>query len=356
MNNKLKNGIALSLPLQIIIVKVLANYPEWVEANYSNGVYPLISKFFRLLLGWIPFSVGDIIYGLLVFFALRYIILNRRKIKVKPLAFIRNIIVVVSIAYFTFHLTWGLNYYRQPLHKTLAISETHSDEALENLVERLILKVNQIHTEITNDTTKAVQIPYSKTEIFEKTIDGYTQVEKQYSFLEYKNPSLKKSIFSLPLTYSGYAGYLNPFTNEAQVNSKIPLFRFPVVAGHEVGHQTGYSAENETNFIGYLVTANNDDIYFKYSAYCYALSYCLSDIRYYDQELFQSYYDQLNVGIKKNYQELANFWNGYENPLEPVFKSIFSSFLKINNQADGIKSYSRIVSLLVTYHQENPLK
>jgi len=356
MNNKLKNGIALSLPLQIIIVKLLATKPEWIETYYSNGIYPVISKFFRLLLGWIPFSIGDIIYGLLVFFALRYIILKRRKIKAKPLVFLRNIVVVLSIAYFTFHLVWGMNYYRKPIHKTLKISETHTDEALENLIEKLIVKANAIHIEITKDSTKAVQIPYAKNEIFDRTIDGYTQLKKKYPFLEYKNPSLKKSLFSLPLTYSGYAGYLNPFTNEAQVNSKIPLFRFPVVAGHEVGHQIGYSAENETNFIGYLVTANNDDIYFKYAAYSYALSYCLSDIRYYDEELFRSYYDKLNVGVKKNYQELADFWNDYENPLEPVFKSIFSSFLKINNQADGIKSYSRVVSLLVTYHQEHPLE
>mgnify|MGYP000306614625 FL=1 len=344
------------MPLQIIIVKLLATKPEWIETYYSNGIYPVISKFFRLLLGWIPFSIGDIIYGLLVFFALRYIILNRRKIKAKPLAFLRNIVVVLSIAYFTFHLVWGMNYYRQPIHKTLKISEAHTDEALKNLIEKLIVKANAIHIEITNDSTKAVQIPYTKNEIFDRTIDGYNQLEKKYSFLEYKNPSLKKSLFSLPLTYSGYAGYLNPFTNEAQVNSKIPLFRFPVVAGHEVGHQIGYSAENETNFIGYLVTANNDDIYFKYAAYSYALSYCLSDIRYYDEELFRSYYNKLNVGVKMNYQELADFWNDYENPLEPAFKSIFSSFLKINNQADGIKSYSRVVSLLVTYHQEHPLE
>lgn len=355
MNSKLKNGIAFSLPIQVILVKVLANYPDWVEANYSNGVYPVISRFFRFLLGWIPFSVGDIIYGLLVFFAFRYLILHRKKIVRKPLLFLRNVVMVIAVAYFTFHLAWGLNYYRQPLHKTLAINETHTDKALEDLVDRLILKANAIHIKITKDSTKAIQIPYSKKEIFEKTIAGYTQLKNQYPFLEYKNSSLKTSLFSLPLTYAGYAGYINPFTNEAQVNSKIPFFRFPVVAGHEVGHQTGYSAENETNFIGYLVTANNDDIYFKYSAYSYALSYCLSDIRYYDEALFLSFYNKLNVGIKKNYQELSDFWAGYENPLEPVFKSIFSSFLKINNQADGIKSYSRVVSLLVTYHEEHPL-
>lgn len=38
----------------------------------------------------------------------------------------------------------------------------------------------------------------------------------------------------------GYGGYLNPFTNEAQVNGITPKFRLPTVSGHEVGHQLGY--------------------------------------------------------------------------------------------------------------------
>ena len=64
----------------------------------------------------------------------------------------------------------------------------------------------------------------------------------------------------------GYGGYLNPFTNEAQVNGVTPKFRLPTVSCHEVGHQLGYSAEGATNFIGYLVTSESNDPYFKYSA------------------------------------------------------------------------------------------
>jgi hypothetical protein len=153
----------------------------------------------------------------------------------------------------------------------------------------------------------------------------------------------------------GYGGYLNPFTNEAQVNGLLPNFRFPVVCGHEVGHQIGYSAENETNFIGYLVTAHNSDPYFKYAAYAYALSYCLSDIQKKDRAAFEKFAAKINVGVKKNYSEMARFWLLHENPAEPVFKEIFSSFLKANNQSQGIESYNSVVSLLVSYHEKNPL-
>jgi hypothetical protein len=122
-----------------------------------------------------------------------------------------------------------------------------------------------------------------------------------------------------------------------------------------VGHQIGYSAENETNLIGYLVTIYNEDIYFKYAAYAYALSYCLSDMKQNDEQLFETLLPKINTGVKQNYAELNTFWLQYENFTEPIFKAIFNSFLKVNNQTDGIKSYSKVVLLLVSYHQKYPL-
>jgi hypothetical protein len=333
MNAKIKNGIALSLIPQIILVKWLANYPEFIETYYSKGLYKVVSDFSRTLLGWIPFSVGDIGYTMLGFLAIRYLIIKRRDILKHPIPFFRNIVFVLAIAYFMFHVLWGFNYYRQPLSNALGLKSETSQEELLEFVEQLIVKTNAIHLQISKDSAEMVKIP----------------------FLAYNRPSIKKSLYSIPLTYMGYGGYLNPFTNEAQVNSKLPNFRFPVVAGHEIGHQLGYSAENETNFIGYIATANNDNLYFKYAAYTYALSYCLGDIRQQDPALFEKLYGKLNSGIKKNFQEMATFWEAYENPMEPYFKAVFNSFLKANNQPQGIQSYNLVVTLLVAYHQKYPL-
>ncbi|MDO1498957.1 DUF3810 family protein [Winogradskyella maritima] len=76
----------------------------------------------------------------------------------------------------------------------------------------------------------------------------------------------------------------------------------------------GYSAENETNFIGYLVTAKNKDPYFQYAAYAYALGYCKNDVRHGDIEVFNELLLGLNPGVKTNFQEMAVFWNSYEKP------------------------------------------
>ncbi|WP_142188375.1 DUF3810 family protein [Arenibacter algicola] len=355
MNNKIKNITALLLVPQIILVKWLGQYPEFIETYYSLGIYPYISGFWRILMGWIPFSVGDILYALLIILGVRYITVNRIAIKNNLLGFIRDIAMVLSVAYFTFHLLWGLNYYRQPLSQSLELGEKHSQEDLVNFVDQLVLKTNEIQFSITADTSKLVQVPYNKKEIMDLTLEGYQSLKNKNPLFAYHHPSLKKSIFSIPLSYMGYGGYLNPFTNEAQANSALPNFRFPVICGHEIGHQLGFSAENETNFIGYLATVSNEDIYFKYSGYAYALSYCLNDLANRDQEEFKRQYDKLNPGVKKNYKEIAEFWEAHENPMEPIFKSIFNTFLKANNQKEGIKSYNAVVTLLINYYRDNPI-
>jgi hypothetical protein len=46
-----------------IAIRIFAVYPAAVEKYYSTGAYPYISALQRILLGWIPFSVGDLFYG-----------------------------------------------------------------------------------------------------------------------------------------------------------------------------------------------------------------------------------------------------------------------------------------------------
>ena len=355
MNYRFKNGIALSLIVQILAIKWIKNQPELVEKYYSTGLYPYISDALRWLYGWIPFSLGDVLYALLVVIAVRYIYKNRLSIRLKPLPFIRDILVVSAIAYFSFHMLWGLNYYRQPIYKTLALNATYTTQELYDFTKVLVKKTNTAHSSVSIMDTVQVAIPYSHTEIFEKTAQGFDQLNSQLPDFHYQNPSIKGSLYSLLLTYMGYGGYLNPFTLESQVNQKIPNSRFPVVSCHEIGHQMGYAAENEANFIGYLAALNNEDQYIRYAALSYALSYCLAEIRTQDEEQFKELYSQVNRGVQKDYEELNRFWVSYENPLEPFFKIFYNSFLKANNQSAGIKSYSLVVGLLVAYHQENPL-
>lgn len=355
MRPRFKIAIALTLPFQLLFVNWMSAHPEWVEKYYSTGIYPPISAFFRGLYGWIPFSVGDILYFLLILLCIGYLIRKRHWIRYHPWSFLRNVFVSIAVVHFTFYMVWGSNYFRRPLAKTLGYEITYSTEELVSLTEQLIANTNAVQLRLSGNDEQAVLIPINREEILNKTVAGYSNLSSEFPNFSYQPPSLKPSLFSTLLSYMGYGGYLNPFTAEAQVNHRLPLFRYPVVCGHEVGHQLGYSAENETNFIGYLVTLRSPDVYFQYSASAYGLSYCLSEIRRRDKGVYEKLLKTINPGVRANYRELSAFWKAFENPMEPVFKSIFNRYLEINKQKDGIRSYNRVVALMVGYHRIYPV-
>jgi hypothetical protein len=346
--------LAFSIIPQYFIVKWVSLYPELIEQYYSNGFYQFISKLFRYTLGWLPFSFGDLVYGCAIIYMIRWFFINRKRLRLETKQWFIDVFAVISLIYLAFHLLWGLNYYRLPLHKNLNLEADYTTEQLVTVTEKLIKKSNTLYAEIKKSDTTKIDLPYSKSEILELSPLGYKYLKNTFPDLEYHPESAKKSLFSYPLTYMGFTGYLNPFTNEVQVNTLIPVYLFPTTTAHEIAHQLGYAAENEANFIGCLATINHEDIYFKYTGYTFALRFCLNEIYRRDEALFNTMAETVNKGILSNFEEVRNFMDAYDNPLEPLFKAFYSNFLKANNQVKGMESYSYVVALLVNYFEKEP--
>lgn len=347
--------IAFSILPQYLVVKWLGNYPSFIENYYSNGIYQYTSKALRFAFGWIPFSVGDIFYTIAGVYILRWLFINRQRILNDTKQWVLDVLIACSFIYFAFHLFWGMNYYRLPVHKTLNLDNTYSTEELQQVTALLIDKANAVHFSISKNDTIKIQMPFTKSELIKKSENGYENLSNVYPLFEHHPASSKLSLYSLPLTYMGFSGYLNPLTNEAQIDGLIPLHKYPTTICHEKAHQLGYAAENETNFIGCLATIYNDDVYFKYSGYIFALRHCLNEVFRRDKSLYDNLVEKVNKGILKNYQESYEFWNAYQNPLEPLFKESYDTFLKANNQDKGMESYSYAVALLVNYFKDKML-
>lgn len=355
MLKKRKLLLALALAPQVLLVKLLAKNPTFVEQFYSNGVYQYLSKVFRFVLGWLPFSFGDLVYGLGGLYMIWWFLKNRKRILKDFKNWLVDIFAAVSLVYFAFHLFWGMNYYRLPLHKNLDLEADYTTEQLVKVTNKLIDEANALHLKITNNDSVKVNVPYDKSTIFEMIPNGYTNLNRVFPDLEYQPQSTKQSLFSYPLTYMGFSGYLNPLTNESQVNGRIPLYKFPTTTSHEIAHQLGYAAENEANFIGFMAASNNDDLYIKYCGYTFGLSFCLKEIYKRDKCLFEDAVADVNKGILKNYEESRKFWEAHENPFEPFFKLFYGNFLKVNNQPKGMETYSYVVALLVNYLEKHDL-
>ncbi|WP_282135460.1 DUF3810 domain-containing protein [Seonamhaeicola maritimus] len=347
--------LALSLIPQYLLVMFLSKQPEFVESFYSNGLYIYISKIFRYVLGWLPFSFGDLIYAFGIIYLLRWLIKNRMRLLKDTRKWFIDAFSAVAVLYFAFHLLWGLNYYRVPLHKSLNLKHDYSTEQLIEVTKKLIDTSNKLHSKLSVNDSIKVDLPFSKKDIFKLTTNGYDNLKTVFPHLEYQPKSIKKSLFSYPLTYMGFSGYLNPLTNEAQVDGLIPTIKFPTTSAHEIAHQLGYAAENEANFIGCLASIHNDDVYFKYCGYTFALKYCLNEIYKRDEALFEEIVETVNKGILENYKEVREFWEAHKNPIEPFFKLFYGGYLKANHQTKGMKSYSYVVALLVNYFEENAL-
>jgi len=344
--------LPLFLLIQILALQIIKFFPEFVERFYSNGLYVIISKILRVTLGKIPFSVGDIIYGIVIIYVLKSIWKTRKNWKLQWKNNILKVLSVLSAAYFLFHFLWAMNYYRQPLFEKMKIERDYTDADLLAFTKKLIVKTNEIQTQITKNDSLKVVFPYSQRQVFEMNLNGYKILSNQYPFFKYTHLSIKKSFFSLPLTYMGFGGYLNPFTNESQVNYLIPMYNFPTSTCHEMAHQMGFSSESECNFIGFLASVKNDDLYFKYSGYSFALRYCLENWQIRDENIFNELLKKVHPGILKNYQESDNFWKQYDTFIDKGFHFFYDNFLKINQQKDGMESYSKFVNLMVGYYKE----
>jgi hypothetical protein len=122
-----------------------------------------------------------------------------------------------------------------------------------------------------------------------------------------------------------------------------------------MAHQMGYASESECNFIGFLASVKNDNLYFKYSRYCTSLRYCLANWEGRNPKILKQLLPTINAGILKNYQESQDFWNHYETPIETGFKFFYDNFLKMNQQEDGLESYSKFVNLMVGYYRDKEL-
>jgi len=338
------------LGFQIILVQILSRFPNTIENYYSTGLYVQIAAFYRRSLGWIPFSVGDLLYGLFVFLLIRFIYIIIRDKFSELRTYFFAIGASLSILYFFFYFSWGLNYYRTPLASHLKIdSHSYTTDKLLDYTKKLVEDLNELHVSITQNDSLKVTVPYSSKEIYKLAKNGYKNISNKHPFLNYKFKSVKNSLLSTPLTYMGFAGYLNPFTGEAQVNAKIPLSTYAFTTCHEMAHQLGYAAENEANFIGYLASTANKDLYFKYAGQLTALRYLLSEIYKRNPNDYKKIKSKINSGILSNINDIYKFWGQYENPFEPVFKKSYNAYLKINKQKNGIKSYSYMVNLLLNY-------
>ena len=133
------------------------------------------------------------------------------------------------------------------------------------------------------------------------------------------------------------------------MNTTIPAFIQPFTTCHEIGHQLGYAKEHEANFAGYLAAKSSVDPAVRYSVYFDLYTYAAGELYIRDSTLLLPLRNRLRPDIRKDYNELREFFARYENPFEPIVRRIYGRYLRANGQPQGMMSYDEVVGWLVAY-------
>jgi uncharacterized protein DUF3810 len=333
-------------------IKVFSFFPGAVEKYYSRGIYPMIAWTQRVLFGWIPFSVGDLLYGAVFVVVMVWIIRSIRKLVRRELSRgwlvrgLRRVVFVGLWVYVLFNLLWGLNYDRLGIADQLQLQVLpYHTEDLGRLTELIVKELNALDTVARRDRYRFSRTSYLRTDAV-GAYDSLAIVDPRFA---YRVRSVKASLFSYPGLYIGFAGYYNPFTGEAQVNVLDPDFTLPYTACHEMGHQLGYAKENEANFIGFLACRESSDPSVRYSTYLDLYQYAFRELYFRDSVLARNYRGMLAPGVREDLRELRRFNRKYENELEPQVWAAYSRYLRANGQPQGVNTYSEVTAWLIAF-------
>ena len=345
----------LALVIIAVIIRVISMDADWIERYYSNGVYPHIVRFQRMLLGWVPFSVGDLFYGWAVIWLIIQTVKLIRRLARRDagrdylLGVGRRFLSGALLIYISFNLLWGLNYNRRGIQNVLKLNI--SDYTRNDLIEvtsRLAEKLDSLQAYSLLNRGNLQR----KKWLFQGTVSAYKHLSMKNELFVYEYPSVKPSIYSYLGNYLGFTGYYNPFSGEAQVNTTVPLFIRPFTSCHEIGHQLGYAKESEANFAGYLSASSSEDPSFLYSVYFDMFAYSSRYLYMEDSVTLKNIREGLSPGVRSDIRELREFAIRYSTPLETAIDRIYSQYLKANQQPSGRMSYNEVVALLIAYYRK----
>ena len=336
----------------LFIALLLVVFAQWfmssdqrVEQWYARGIYPYISGLLQASLGWIPFSVGDLLYSGVIFWSVYRLWKFASTIRAQGfkncwngygqlLSHFLKLLTVLAWIWIAFHALWGFNYYRKSIPVQFGfVADPPSSQELLQFTQFLLDETNRYAIEL-------------------RTFPLNNAAHDNCSSLDSQHP--KASMFGVIGNYMGYGGYYNPFTGEAQMNNHMPAFMLPFIAVHEKAHQQGFAKESEANFMGYLAAMQSKDSCLKYSANLEMFIYANNALRRSDSVAAKKNFKKLSPIAIKDLKSYRAFVKKYQGPIDEFTTWFYTKFLRLNNQPEGMYSYNRGMVYVMRYLNKKP--
>lgn len=344
------------LALVGLLMQLLMHYPDAIERFYSGGLYIGICWLLHPVLNSIPFSVGDVFYIALIIYALYalikiicWLVLKRFKV---VFTYLLKLIIGFQILILAFYLLWGLNYFRPSAAKRLDLQDTsYTYEDIKSITAMLIDSANANRARLT-----PANMLQNNTAIYQTAVNAIdTLSNNTKGFLAIK-PHIKSSLLSYFMNYLGTEGDYNPFTSEAQLNYQMPIFLKPFTACHEMTHQIGFGAEDEANFGAFIAGVQSHNKLLRYSAYYSGMEEFMFTVYRKDSLDYKQLRTKLSPLVLHDRKADRLYWKGFESKAGIFSSILYDNYLKTNNQPQGLKTYNRMVRLVMAwYHKKQRL-
>ena len=346
--------LGAALLLQLAARKV-PGFGQW----YAVTIYPLITGSLGRFMGIFPFSVTELgLYLLIVLFVVSLVRSWRR-----PLKILGRLLLGASLLFFLFTVNCGINYYRQPFSSLsgLTIQPSSSQELYDLcswLVEQIQDSVRQLEDQASEEngfsgqTSRGPLPSYGK--LLEYGRQGQLAMERlgeEFPVLAGFYPAPKPLLLSRILSVQQLCGVYSPFTVEANYNREMPLYNIPHTICHELSHLKGFMREDEANFIGYAACIHSENLYFRYSGYLMGWVYAGNALAQADPEGFAALRSALPQAALTDLSYNNAYWDAFQGKVAEVSTRVNDTYLKLQDQQDGVQSYGRVVDLMLAYHR-----
>lgn len=359
---KIKRKTKLNIPWAPLIAlicfllgKIMSRYGYALEKYYSSTINKTIIQYISQITGVFSFSLAEIIFvGHVISLPIILVFLIYKLIKGNFFLYLFKILNYLCILYIMFMAMWGFNYNRISIGTMLDLQvQPASIEELYRLNQAIIEKANTLREEVEENLDGIMHLQEGHKDVFLRADQGYESLGKTLKVLSGNYGKPKPIALSNLMLYTGISGIYFPFTAEANVNVDIPHMILPATTLHEMAHQRGFASEDEANYIAYLTASAHPDVDFQYSGTVLALIHSMNALYAQDAKLATTLRSTYSEGLNRDFKYYSAFWKAYEGKANETSNKINNTYLKSNGQKDGIKSYGKMVDLLLAHFKKH---
>ena len=352
----------------LLLLTAAVNVAAWNSQAFCDWhvahLFPLSVNVYGRLMSIFPFSVGEGMIVLAVLFTAAAVLMVPARIFVRGGRGKRLISFFCRAWAWTFLgvfmiMTWNcfILYHASEFDETYMADRaqrTYTDRELIQVRNHIVKELNALTEELERDEDGLLVY---RGDMKREAIAAMQGLGEEYGLLAGYYPQAKEIAASDFLSQQYMMGYYFPFSMEANYSTSMYIANVPATLCHELAHLKGFIYEDDANFIGFLACIRSEDPFYRYSGYLSVLSYVESEYR---KASGKQEFDCPGVAGSVRDDDIFLTSEAWEKVAEKavvetaVVKAGSSLFaettLVINGVSDGMKSYSRVVRLLLEYY------